>query len=240
MVWAGCYVGNMVGDDIQMNEYSGHDVGYVRVSTADQNNALQIRAMADAGLSADQVFEETASGGSMDRPVFKRMMKLLGPGDRIVVWKLDRLGRTVPGLIATVEELRNKGVHFKSLTQPGLDTTTPMGKMMFYFFAMMAEFERDMISERTKAGMARRKAEGVKLGPPHSIKDNDLRLAWINQAHESGELYRLTARQILVKLNEADPKAKPIKAPNTYYNWFRDGAIGSSIFEEIALDGGST
>lgn len=141
-------------------------VGYARVSTADQNPALQIDALNAARCSV--IFEETACGADDERPQLKKCLKKLQPGDTLVVWKLDRLARSVIKLATLVQDLNNRGINFKSLTQP-IDTTSPAGKLVFTVFAAIAEFERDMIKERVNAGIAAGRARGLRFGPPTKI-----------------------------------------------------------------------
>ncbi len=127
----------------------GHLLGYARVSTADQQPRLQVDALERAGCL--RVFTETGSGALADRPVLEQVLDHLRPGDTLVVWKLDRLGRSLRHLVDTVTALAERGVGFRSL-QEQVDTTTPGGKLVFHVFAALAEFERDLIRERTSAG----------------------------------------------------------------------------------------
>lgn len=132
-------------------------IGYVRVSTNDQNTDLQRNALISAGC--EQIFEDKISGKSTDRPGLKKAMRLLQDGDSLVVWKLDRLGRSVRHLIGLIEELKGKGVHFRSLTD-SIDTGTAMGRFFFHVMSALAEMERELIIERTMAGLAAARAEG--------------------------------------------------------------------------------
>src|SRR3954463_1542994 len=144
-------------------------VGYIRVSKADgsQVTDLQRDALLAAGVDARHLYEDAASGKRDDRPGLAACLKALRQDDTLVVWKLDRLGRDLRHLVNTVHDLTARGVGFKVLTGQGaqIDTTTAQGKLVFGIFAALAEFERELISERTKAGRARAKARGVKLGP---------------------------------------------------------------------------
>lgn len=133
-------------------------IGYARVSKGDeQSNAAQRRALDDAGCR--KVFEETASGGRWDRPQLQTMMDHLREGDVVVVWKLDRLTRSLKDLLHLMEQIEAAGAGFKSLTE-AIDTTTPAGRMMMQMVGSFAEFERAMIRERTSAGLAQARAEG--------------------------------------------------------------------------------
>ena len=123
-------------------------IGYIRVSTNDQNTDLQRKALMCAGC--EQIFEDKMSGTKSERPGLKRALKCLKRGDTLVVWKLDRLGRRMKHLIALTEELRAKGVNFRSLTD-SIDTSTPMGRFFFHMMGALAEMERELIVERTLA-----------------------------------------------------------------------------------------
>jgi DNA invertase Pin-like site-specific DNA recombinase len=135
----------------------GHLLGYARVSTTDQHPQLQVDALQAAGCY--RVFTETASGAHTDRPVLEQLLDQLRPGDTLVVWKLDRLGRSLRHLVDTVTGLADHGIGFRSL-QEAIDTTTPGGKLVLHVFAALAEFERDLIRERTSAGLAAARARG--------------------------------------------------------------------------------
>jgi DNA invertase Pin-like site-specific DNA recombinase len=128
----------------------GHLLGYARVSTTDQHPHLQVDALERAGCY--RVFVETASGAAADRPVLGQVLDQLRPGDALVVWKLDRLGRSLRDLVDTVTRLAGRGVGFCSL-QEAIDTTTPGGKLVFHVFAALAEFERDLVrADQRRAG----------------------------------------------------------------------------------------
>ncbi|EET8237118.1 recombinase family protein [Escherichia coli] len=137
-------------------------IGYARVSTADQSLDMQIDALKKAGCH--QVFTDVASGAKADRLGLDKALEYLREGDTLVVWKIDRLGRSLAHLVQTIDALRERGVGFRSLTDAGIDTTTRSGKLLFNLCAMLAEFERDLISERTKASLAVAKARGRKGG----------------------------------------------------------------------------
>lgn len=141
-------------------------IGYARVSTRDQNLDLQIDALRKEGC--EKIFEEKASGAKSDRPQLLQMMQQLRQGDVVIVWKLDRLGRSLKDLVQRVTEMQEKGAGFKSL-HDHIDTTTPQGKLTFHLFAALAEFERDIISERTRAGLASARARGRQGGRPKGL-----------------------------------------------------------------------
>lgn len=155
-------------------------VGYMRVSKADGSQTLDLQrdALLAAGVEVNHVYEDRASGKTDARPGLDALKKALREGDTLVVWKLDRLGRDLRDLVNTVHDLTQRGVGFKVLTGHGaaIDTTTPSGKLVFGIFAALAEFERELISERTKAGLASARARGRKGGAPFKITASKLRL----------------------------------------------------------------
>lgn len=132
-------------------------IGYIRVSTNDQNTDLQRNALNCAGC--ELIFEDKISGTKSARPGLKKLLRTLSEGDTLVVWKLDRLGRSMKHLITLIEELREKGVNFRSLTD-SIDTSTPMGRFFFHVMGASAEMERELIVERTLAGLAAARAQG--------------------------------------------------------------------------------
>ena len=145
-------------------------IGYARVSTLDQNLDLQKDALNAAGCQ--KMFTDTASGAKAERPGLKEALRECRSGDTLVVWKLDRLGRSLPHLVETVRDLVARGVGFKSL-QENIDTTTSGGKLIFHIFASLAEFERDLIRERTNAGLSAARARGRNGGRPKGIVDTN-------------------------------------------------------------------
>jgi DNA invertase Pin-like site-specific DNA recombinase len=156
----------------------GHLLGYARVSTTDQQPQLQVDALQAAGCY--RVFTETASGARPDRPTLAQLLDQLRPGDTLVVWKLDRLGRSLRHLVDTITELAARGIGFRSL-QEAIDTTTPGGKLVFHVFAALAEFERDLIRERTAAGLAAARTRGRHGGRPSVMT--------AHKAHVAQEMY---------------------------------------------------
>lgn len=136
-------------------------VGYARVSTAEQNLELQRDALSNAGC--EPIFEDRASGAKAERPGLADALGFVRRGDALVVWKLDRLGRSMAHLIDTVRKLEANSVGFRSLTE-GVDTTTPGGTLVFHIFGALAQFERDLIRERTRAGLKAADARGRKGG----------------------------------------------------------------------------
>src|SRR6187399_2758026 len=148
-------------------------IGYARVSTHDQTLALQQDALTQAGC--ERLFTDTASGAKADRPGLEEALSHIRSGDTLVVWKLDRLGRSLPHLIETISGLQERGIGFKSLTEQ-IDTTTSGGKLIFHVFAALAEFERDIIRERTVAGLTAARARGKRGGRRLSLKPKDIAL----------------------------------------------------------------
>lgn len=149
-------------------------VGYARVSTQDQNPALQLDALTAAGC--EKVFTEKASGAQRDRPELAAALSYMRAGDSLVVWKLDRLARSLPQLIETVAALEDQGIGFRSLTE-AIDTTTAGGKLVFHIFGALAEFERSVIRERTRAGLKAARDRGRKGGRPPALSASDLAAA---------------------------------------------------------------
>ncbi|HIH4320360.1 MULTISPECIES: recombinase family protein [Pseudomonas] len=156
-------------------------IGYTRVSKADgsQTSDLQRDALIAGGIDPAHLYEDQASGKREDRPGLAACIKALRPGDTLVVWKLDRLGRDLRHLINTVHDLTGRGIGLKVLTGHGaaIDTTTAAGKLVFGIFAALAEFERELISERTMAGLASARARGRSGGRPFKMTAAKLRLA---------------------------------------------------------------
>ena len=157
-------------------------IGYARVSTDDQNASLQQDTLKAAGCM--KVFTDKASGSLASRPQLDRMLDQLRPGDVVVVWRLDRLGRSLKNLIALVEDLAEKGVGFRSLTE-NIDTTTNGGKLVFHIFGALAEFERTLIRERTMAGLAAARARGRVGGRPPTMTPEKVKVA--RQMYDSRE-----------------------------------------------------
>jgi DNA invertase Pin-like site-specific DNA recombinase len=151
-----------------------HLIGLARVSTNDQSLELQLDALKASGCR--RVFEETASGAAKVRPRLRDALDFLRPGDTLVVWKLDRLARSVRQLIDLIEDLHKRGCGFKSLTE-AIDTTTAGGRLVFHVFGALAEFERGVIRERTLAGLTAARARGRKGGRPRLMTDESMIVA---------------------------------------------------------------
>lgn len=146
-------------------------IGYARVSTDEQNPDLQLDALRVAGC--ERIFTDRASGKTFKRPELAKCLKALGEGDTLTVWKLDRLGRSLDGLIPLLDDLKARGVAFQSLTE-AIDTVTPMGRAMWQLIGILAELERSLIAERTRAGRVAAAARGVKMGRKRKLSDQQV------------------------------------------------------------------
>ncbi len=149
-------------------------IGYARVSTQDQNLALQYDALTQAGC--ERIFEDKASGSRAERAGLHKAMEMLRPGDMLVVWKLDRLGRSVKQLVDMVENLHKQGVQFRSLTD-SIDTSTASGRFFFHVMASLAEMERELTVERTRAGLETARAMGRKGGRKRQMTESKIEAA---------------------------------------------------------------
>lgn len=152
----------------------GHALGYARVSTGEQDAGLQHDALTSAGCY--RIFTDTASGSLQSRPELDKVLDQLRPGDTLVVWRLDRLGRSIRHLIDQLDALQERGIEFRSL-QDSIDTSSSGGRLVFHIFASLAEFERDLIRERTNAGLKAARARGRKGGRPSLLTADQLRTA---------------------------------------------------------------
>lgn len=222
----------------------GRLFGYARVSTDDQDLALQLAALARHGVPENYIFSEHASGKTMQRAALKRVVKVMRPGDTLVVWKLDRLGRTLTGVLEMIEALAKDGIDLISVTE-SFNTQTPMGKAFLQIALVFAELERNMISERTKAGMAARKAADptVKWGMKHFLADFPDRMKHVQGLYNAGEftlearpsekhpgalfMKGMTAAALMAEVNAVKVKGgRPIKNAETVRRWLREGAPG--------------
>ena len=156
-------------------------IGYMRVSKADGSQTLDLQkdALINAGITPDRIYEDLASGRLDDRPGLNACLKALQPGNTLVIWKLDRLGRNLRHLVNVTEELKNKDIGFKVLTGQGaqIDTSTSHGRLVFGMFAALAEFERELIIERTQAGLVAARARGRLGGRPRKMDATTLQMA---------------------------------------------------------------
>ncbi len=185
-------------------------IGYIRVSRDKQATLLQEDAM--RWEQCERTFTDKMTGKRFDRPEFLRMLDLARAGDVIVVWKLDRLGRSLKDLIETVQTLEKRGIELRSLKE-NIDTTTPTGKLMFHMIAALAEFERDIISERTQAGLEAARARGRKGGRPKAI--GKLRPGQLERAKELYEARNNTIAEIM--------KLTGFKSRATFYKYVVSG-----------------
>ena len=178
-------------------------IGYIRVSKADgsQSTDLQRDALLAAGVDQAHLYEDQASGKREDRPGLTSCLKALREGDTLMVWKLDRLGRNLRHLINTVHDLTARGVGLKVLTGQGaaIDTTSAAGKLVFGIFAALAEFERELISERTVAGLASARARGRKGGRPFKMTPAKLRLAMASMGQPETRVGELCAEMNITR-----------------------------------------
>jgi DNA invertase Pin-like site-specific DNA recombinase len=165
-------------------------IGYARISTSDQNPQLQIDALRAAGC--DEIADETGSG-LKDRPVLMGLLGRLKPGDVLVSWKLDRLGRSAKNVLEIIEDLRGRGIEYRSITE-GLDTSKPFGRFALTILAAISEMERETIVERVRAGIAARRRAGGRIGRPDSMAPEQLEHA--RDLVKSGRSLRETARMI--------------------------------------------
>src|SRR5580704_8838630 len=145
-------------------------VGYMRVSTDGDRQVLDLQrdALLSAGVDERHLFEDRVSGSRGDRAGLTKALAFVRPGDCLIVWKLDRLGRSLPHLLTTVTDLKARGIAFRSLTEQ-MDTTTPQGKFLFHIFGSLAQFERSLIQERVQAGLAAARRRGRRGGRPPAI-----------------------------------------------------------------------
>lgn len=162
-------------------------IGYARVSTGEQDVQLQVDALQHAGCDAAQIFVDQASGARSDRPGLEACLAALQPADTLVVWRLDRLGRSMPHLVTLVAELLSKKIGFRSLCDGAIDTTTASGELMFNLFSALAQFERRLIQERTRAGLVAARARGRK-GGRRPVSPHDPRVKTAKRMHKNREI----------------------------------------------------
>ncbi|MDE0166396.1 MAG: recombinase family protein [Bryobacterales bacterium] len=182
-------------------------IGYSRVSTVDQDPELQIRALEDA--HCDRIYTDHASGNARKRPELDRLFETLRAGDTLVVWRFDRLGRSVSHLVQLIEQLHAKQIELTSLTE-GIDTKTPIGEAMFTIFAAVAQMERQLNSERTRAGIAKHRKNKNRWGASSKFHDPDTVKLAMSLLRDGGLSKPQIARQIGV-------------CTSTLYRWFPSG-----------------
>ncbi|GAB4053550.1 recombinase family protein [Spirosoma litoris] len=163
--------------------------GYIRVSKDEQNHDLQVDALKRE--ECDRVYTEKLSGAAQTRPAFEKMLEQLRSGDEVIVWDIDRLGRTTLELILLVDEWNRKGIRFKSVTQPLIDTTTPHGEFIFQLFAILSQHERKRLILRTKAGLEAARARGRTGGRKKGLSDRYEKIApMVRSAYGEGRTIR--------------------------------------------------
>ena len=186
-------------------------VGYMRVSTAEQNLALQRDALLSAGVAPERVYEDTCSGAVTNRHGLARALEVVRDGDTLVIWKLDRIGRSLKHVVELVDGLQKRGVGLKVLTG-GIDTTSSTGRLVFGIFATLSEFERDLIHERTMAGLAAARARGRTGGRPPLMTRAKLRTAMTMMA-DRGNAATDVAEQLGISISTlyayVDGKGQP-------------------------------
>lgn len=178
-------------------------IGYARISRFEQNIDYQKELLEKEGC--EMIFEDIMSGAKEDRPGLLKAINYARSGDTLIVWKLDRLGRSLPHLIKTVKELEERGINFKSLTE-SLDTGTSGGMLLFHIMGSLAQFERDIIIERTKAGLASARARGKQGGRPFSLTDIAMRKLYemYNERNEDGT-HKYGIRELCKTFKISDP-----------------------------------
>ena len=197
----------------------GQRIGYARVSTDDQNLDLQLDALHRAGIADSCLYSDTASGKDAERKELAACLKALREGDTLVVWRLDRLGRSLPDLVRIIGELEKKGVGFESLTEK-IETSSAAGKLVFHVFAALAEFERNLIRERTRAGLVAARARGRSGGrrpklTPQQIKEikrlmTDPTIP-VSQIAERYNVSRTTIYKVAPRREPEVVEAQPVK-----------------------------
>jgi DNA invertase Pin-like site-specific DNA recombinase len=200
----------------------GHLIGYARVSTADQDLQLQIEALQRAGCHDAWIFRDIASGARTARPGLEACVQALASGDTLVVWRLDRLGRSMVHLVTVIEELLRRQVGFRSLCDGAIDTTTASGELVFHIFSALAQFERRLIQERTRAGLAAARARG-KHGGRRPLRPEDPRVRMASMMYGD---QRLTVAEICRTLRIS---------PATFYRYV---ALGRRVADHTSGNGG--
>jgi len=164
---------------------SGRLIGYARVSTEDQTLRSQLDQLRSAGCT--EIFHDVASGAKAERVGLEDALSALEEGDTLLVWRLDRLGRSLPHLVSLVSELRERGVHFRSLSDGAIDTTTASGELIFHLFAALAQFERALVSERTRVGLQAARARG-RRGGRRPTTASDPKVVMAKTMHEQRQM----------------------------------------------------
>lgn len=184
-------------------------IGYVRVSKSDGSQLLDLQkdALLKVGVDQEYIYQDLASGRKDDRPGLKACLKALQPGNTLVVWKLDRLGRDMKHLVNLIDELNHKKIGFKVLSGAEIDTTTANGRLVFGIFAALAEFERELIRERTQAGLIAARARGRNGGRPRKMDEHTIKMAMAamtdrnSVAHEVAKRLNITTTTLYTYVN---------------------------------------
>lgn len=184
-------------------------IGYVRVSKSDGSQLLDLQkdALLKAGVDPKYIYQDLASGRKDDRPGLSACIKALQPGNTLIVWKLDRLGRDMKHLVNLIDELHQKKVGFKVISGAEIDTTTANGRLIFGIFAALAEFERELIRERTQAGLAAARARGRNGGRPRKMDEHTIKMAMAamsdrnSVAHEVAKRLNVTTTTLYTYVN---------------------------------------
>lgn len=166
---------------------SGRTIGYARVSTSEQDLRLQLDALKKHGVPRDMIFTDKASGSKEDRRGLEACLSELREGDVLLVWRLDRLGRSIRHLVSLIDELKQRGVGFRSICDGAIDTTSASGELIFHVFSALAHFEQRLIAERTKAGLVAARARGRNGGRP-KLDPHDPRIATAKTLHRDRSL----------------------------------------------------
>lgn len=182
-------------------------LGYARVSMADQDPRMQIDALVKAGVPETNIYYDTASGGTVSRDALKRLLRELRPGDVVVVWKFDRLSRSLADLIMLIGLIHRRGAKFRSLTE-AIDTTGPMGELFLHMLGSFAQFERAMIRERTMAGLERARAEGRLGGRRPSFTNEQIRSA--KELRDHGASWRKAAESIGISVTRLQSRIREL------------------------------
>lgn len=162
-------------------------IGYARVSTQEQELHLQLDALLNLGCQKSKIFIDKLSGAKSERPGLEKCLAELKPGDTLVVWRLDRLGRSMSHLVMLIEDLKEKGVSFKSICDGAIDTTTASGELIFNIFSSLAQFERRLIQERTKAGLEAARARG-RMGGRRKLENTSPKVIAAKKMHQDQDI----------------------------------------------------
>lgn len=178
-------------------------VGYARVSTIEQNLDMQVEALRRAGVALERIHVEKLSASNKSRPKLDWAISVLRPGDVLVVWKLDRIARSLTDMLNRIQQIEGVGAGFKSLTEQ-IDTTTPAGRLLLHVIGSLAQFERDLVVQRTRAGVAAAKARGVVFGQPKKLDDKQAKQCrkWKAEGKSVREVQALVKQQYNIRLSQ--------------------------------------